>query len=283
MNFVLLTPVIYAALNSLDPAVIYKYAKDAPPFQFTFIKALMALLVVVALMLLKGMGSHPVELLSVLIAVVSGTLGPCLGDAAYVRSIQLLGGSLAVVISFTYIFFAQAFSALILSEAVTHITVIGAVLAFAGVAVSSLRSRTRARSPLGILYALVAAVCWSLAIVLVKVVQASFDVLSLAFTRIASALLTAPVISASLGERWRFRKNYMVAAAVSGAVVWGIGMLLYIQSVFLLGVSTTVVAMALTPVLSQFTTRFVSGEKVSARVFTGALLVATGIALQVIQ
>jgi len=275
-------PVLFAFFNSLDPAFIYRFAKDTPPLMFTFLKALMALPVATAAALTWGANFSSTTAQAALLAVVSGVLGPCVGDAAYVRSIQLLGGSLAVIIGFTYIFFAQAISALVLGEVVTPAAAVGAVVAFTGVAVSTLRRDKYSLSARGVSLALVAAICWSLAVVLVKAVQAHFGVAPLAVTRIASALLASLAASVVLRENRVLRKRYLVAALVSGTLVWGFGMLLYIQSVYLLGVSVTVVALALTPVLSQLTTRFFSGERAPARVAVGAVLVAVGIALQVL-
>lgn len=280
-SLILMMPVALAVLNSLDPAVIYKYARDAPPFLFTFVKAALALAFVGALMFLSGVRLEISTSYAVFLAVLSGILGPGVGDATYTRSIQLLGGSLAVVVGFTYIFFAQGLSALILHETIGYNTVIGAVLAFMGVAVTSLDRKRSVRSLKGLIYAFVAAICWSLAVVLVKAVQEHFNTLLLAFLRITSALLTMPLISTIYGEKKVFTKGFFTAATISGMFGWGVGMVLYIQSVYLLGISVTVIALALTPVLSQLTTKVISGEKASLKVFVGALLVALGITLQV--
>jgi len=274
-------PVVLAVLNSLDPAIIYRYAKEAPPFLFTFVKATLALAFVSILVVLSGVHLEISPSYAVFLATLSGILGPGVGDATYTRSIQLLGGSLAVVVGFTYIFFAQGLSALILHEAVGFNAVIGAILAFTGVTVTSLDRRRGIYSLKGLIYALIAAICWSLAVVLVKAVQEYFNALLLAFLRITSALLTMPLISTIYGERKTFTKGFFVAATISGVLGWGVGMILYIQSVYLLGISVTTIALALTPVLSQITTKVISREKASLNVFIGALLVTLGITLQV--
>jgi len=56
-------------------------------------------------------------------------------------------------------------------------------------------------------------------------------------------------------------------------------MVLFTYSIYSLGVSATVVATALAPVLSQLTTRLVAGELYSRRVVAGALLVSLGIVI----
>lgn len=280
-SLIVVMPVALAVLNSLDPAVIYRYAKDAPPFLFTFVKAVLALVFVSALVFLSGTRLEIPASCALLLAALSGILGPGVGDATYTRSIQLLGGSLAVVLGFTYIFFAQGFSVLILHEAVSYNAIIGAILAFTGVAVTSLDRKRSSYSLKGLIYAFTAAMCWSLAVVLVKIVQEYFNTLVLAFLRISSALLTMLLMSTMYGERRKLTKGFLTAATISGVLGWGVGMVLYIQSVYLLGISVTTVALALTPILSQFTTKVISGERASLKVFIGALLVALGIALQI--
>jgi drug/metabolite transporter (DMT)-like permease len=72
-------------------------------------------------------------------------------------------------------------------------------------------------------------------------------------------------------------KGFIIATFITGVFSWGIGMVLFTYSIYQLGVSATVVATALAPVLSQLTTRFVAREPFSPFIAVGAVLVSLGI------
>jgi drug/metabolite transporter (DMT)-like permease len=74
-------------------------------------------------------------------------------------------------------------------------------------------------------------------------------------------------------------RGFVIAVFITGVLSWGVGMVLFTYSIYLLGVSATVVATALAPVLSQLTTRLVAREPYSRRVVAGALLVSLGIVI----
>ncbi|MEM0001202.1 MAG: DMT family transporter [Desulfurococcaceae archaeon] len=279
----LLIPVIASMIWSLNPAVIYRFARGTPPFLFTSLRALLALLVVGVLMLLSGMNLHGLPSLIMLLIVLSGVLGPGVGDVAYTRSIQLLGGSLAVVISYTYIFLAQAFSVLMLHEVLSYKAIAGSILAFTGVIVASFSNGLGKVNKKGILHAFSAAICWGLATALIKAVEGYVDVLSLAFIRLISVALFTFFMSITVGEKTSICGHALIAVAFTGILGWGIGMVLFIQAIYSLGVSVAVIATAFTPILSQFTGKFIGGEKLSARTFIGALLVTLGILLQIVR
>ena len=282
MEVSLLLPVISSALWSLNPAIIYRYAKRAPPFLFTSTRAIFASVFITAVMLLSGVNAGTPPVKAFLLASTSGVVGLALGDVAYTLSIQLLGGSLAAIICYTYMFFAQWFTALLVGEPLGFNAVLGSIVAFAGVTVASYRGEGGQRaSKLGILYAFSTAVLWGLSAVFIKAVEEYCDPILVALSR----LIPVPLVDTALGlarrENFPLDRGFFAAAAVTGVIGWGVGMVLYVYAIYALGVSTTVIATALTPVLSQFTAKVISGERIPRRVFGGALFVGAGIALQV--
>jgi drug/metabolite transporter (DMT)-like permease len=74
----------------------------------------------------------------------------------------------------------------------------------------------------------------------------------------------------------------LIASAITGLLGWGAGMYLFVLSIGLIGVAATSAATALTPVLSQLTTKLVAGERVRASTVLGALLTAVGIVVTAI-
>lgn len=283
-NVEVLYPVIAGVIWSTNPAIIHRFARRAPPALFTAIRAIMAVSFIGLLVALNG-GIHLNDYSSTIIFLLlfSGALGPGIGDIAYTRSIQILGGSLAVVISYTYIFFAQFFSAFIFGEKVTYITVIGGLLAFAGIVIASTNNSSgNSISKNGLIYGFIAALCWGLASSLIGPLRNYVDAYSTAFIRTSVVVIFSLLMSLMLGESLEVTKGLLVAAFFTGVFGWGVGMVLFVYSIYTIGVSATVVVTALTPVLAQFTSRLVAGEKISPRIFLGALLVAVSIALQAI-
>jgi Predicted membrane protein len=162
-NVEILYPVIAGVIWSTNPAIIHRFARRVSPALFTAIRALMAVSFTGLLVALNG-GIHLNDYSPTIIFLLlfTGVLGPGIGDIAYTRSIQILGGSLAVVISYTYIFFAQFFSGFIFGEEVTYITVIGGLLAFAGIVIASTNnSPGNPISKSGLIYGFIAALCWA--------------------------------------------------------------------------------------------------------------------------
>jgi hypothetical protein len=82
-----------------------------------------------------------------------------------------------------------------------------------------------------------------------------------------------------IASNYRSVTGFVIAVFITGVLSWGVGMVLFTYSIYSLGVSATVVATALAPVLSQLTTRLVAREPYSRRVVAGALLVSLGIVI----
>ncbi|MEM0325862.1 MAG: DMT family transporter [Desulfurococcaceae archaeon] len=280
-------PVIASLLWSLNPAVISKWAKNSPPLLFTSIRALLAasfLLVVLALLRTAGLtlgtvayNTNSLNNTTVLLLIVlSAITGPAIGDAFYVKAIQKLGGSLAVVLSYTYIFFTGLFALLLHIEYPTTWMILGGVLAFTGVVVA-VSSNSFTFRITGIAYALLAGVNWGLATVLIRLVRDYVDPVTLSIIRLAIVFLVMIPLSILFREAHRLSRDLLIATSITGILGWGVGMVLFIYSIYRIGPSLTAIATALTPVLSQVTTRIIASERISPRVFLGSFLVMLGI------
>jgi DME family drug/metabolite transporter len=273
-------PVIAAVLWSFNPAVISRYAKNAPPSFFTSIRGLLAALFI-GLIIVTNSGFSYDKLPPVILVliVVSGILGPGLGDIAYTRSIQLIGGSLSIIIGYLYIFLAQLFSLLLFGEELSITGVLGGLVAFMGIVVATYGYRGGSRDLRGILLAFASAVLWGFAASMIKLFRGYVDQYTVSLIRTGSVAVFSAILSALAREKPVVDRGFVIAVFITGVLSWGVGMVLFTYSIYSLGVSATVVATALAPVLSQLTTRLVSGEPYSRRVVAGALLVSLGIVI----
>ena len=284
MEFLVIALVL-SLLWSLNPAAVSKWGRHAPPILFTAVRALFAFVfLLIALYVLTYTGftasTNSITPLAATLIFLSALTGPAFGDTLYVKSIQLLGGSLAVTISYTYIMFTQLFAHVFGVEVVGLHTVVGGAVAFAGIMVAVLGNDIRRTNVKGIVCAIGAAVNWGMATVLIKAVRSYMDPVLLSITRLLMVFVIMLTLSAVLErDRLVVDKEFVIAALVTGILGWGLGMVLFVYSIYTVGASTTSIATALTPVLSQVVTRLIASEKPSLRVVAGAVLVALGIAV----
>ncbi|WP_440059091.1 DMT family transporter [Thermogladius sp. 4427co] len=285
LNTSLLPAIMASILWSLNPAVISRYGKGLKPVSFTGLRALIALIPLLPLLFSTGFDTG-IPLHGWIMIILSAILGPGLGDALYTLSIKKIGGELAVIVSYTYIFFTQLFSYMLIREEIGLNTVAGAVIAFLGIAVATLNPRSyrggRSSFTIGVLAGLSAGVLWGAATVLIKLsLSYIHNVMLLTLVR----LIIITVVMLPLGvflEGWyetSVLKDVVKASLVTGILGWTFGMYLFIYSINTIGATITSIATSLTPVLSQFTVRFISGSRLRGQNIAGALLVTTGIIL----
>lgn len=274
-----LSAILASILWSLNPAIISRYSRDIKPLIFTGLRALIGLLPLITIItFITGLSVefNP----GLLVAVISALLGPGLGDTLYTQAVRLLGGSLAVVISYTYIFIATGLSILFLGEKSGLTILLGSILAFTGIVVSTgFTSRNGVKNFKGIFYAACAAISWGLGTVLIRIALNYYDFIYLTAMRLLTVGVvfasTGLVIEGKIGEN--SRRNLLIAAVITGVFGLTIGSLLFTYAIWSIGVTATVIATSLTPILSQWTTKIISSEKIQLNVIIGALLVALGI------
>ncbi|WP_448578139.1 DMT family transporter [Thermosphaera sp.] len=273
-----LAPVMASLMWSLNPAVISKYREHIKPVLFTGFRALVALVFLIPLTLLYSQGFTGFTGVAIAVILASAMLGPGVGDASYTRAIQLLGGSLAVVISYTYIFVSQFIATVFLNEPLRLSVIAGSLIAFLGIVLASSNGNGRRLALKGVAYAVVASVSWGVATSMIKVALQYADTLTLTVLRlgfIAVFFIPAGLIVEG-GPRSGGSKPLIKASLITGVLGWSIGMLLFIYSINKIGVSATAVATALTPVLSQLTVKLLSREKPTLKTIGGALLISLG-------
>lgn len=277
------TSIVTASLIwSLTPALVSRFRDLIRPLSFTSLRAAFGALTLLPIVVLGGATVEGLPTTAAYLIAVSGFLGPGLGDACYVKAIQVLGGSLAVIVSYTYIFIAQAMSVVFLGESLRPTLAVGSSLAFLGVLIATLVRDSNIRLGFnGILYSLVAATSWSLAAVMIRVALNYADVLTVAFYRLLVTLVAFLILSMlfdGIPSRG-YVKPVLPVAAVTGVLGFGLGVYLFVHSINTLGVSVTTMATSMTPVLSQIMTRILSRERPSKRAVIGALATSCGIAI----
>jgi len=237
--------------------------------------SLVAVRNLVALLILLPFADFKISALGLLVVIASALLGPGLGDAAYFNAISKSGVAVAVTIGYTYIFTAQFFSVLLGIEPLTNRVIVGAALAFSGVAVA-LGGVPRGS---GAFYGLVASLAWGLASALLGVATKGASVYTIAVLR--SAVL-APLFFALSGFK-RPPLRGLIYAVSSGVVGLALGSAAFIYAISAIGVSKTVIATSLTPILSQIFDKALNKTPIRQRYILGATLVSLGIVISVMN
>ncbi|MEZ0318623.1 MAG: DMT family transporter [Pyrobaculum sp.] len=207
----------------------------------------------------------------VAVVVASALLGPGLGDYAYFKAISSSGVASAVTVAYTYILTAQVFSALLGVERLGANDVLGAVLAMLGVLVA-VGGRPRGT---GFYYGVVASLAWGAASALLGAASKSASPFTVAAIRSAT-LVPIFLLFSSFSN---VRSSGLLYAVASGVVGLGAGSLAFIYAMSQIGVGATVVATAITPILSQVFDRVINKTPMSPKHILGALLVGAGIAV----
>ncbi|MFN3268056.1 MAG: EamA family transporter [Zestosphaera sp.] len=261
-----------------------RYRNSLQPILFTGLRALLALLPALLLSIFAGFNVEAAPL-SILLFTTSALIGPGLGDAAYTKAIQIIGGGRAVIIAYTYIFVAQALS-ILAGEVLKLGVVVGAFLAFLGLMISVPRNSGSSEISIrGFGYAAAASLCWGMGTVLSTISLHYADPVSLLVIRlgvIAVVFMPAGLLSIRVRRDYDIHSNFrklIECSGLTGIVGWFGGMYFFLLSLATIGTASTVLATALTPILSMITTRNVARETHSRALVLGAALTSLGIGI----
>lgn len=205
------------------------------------------------------------------IAAASAVLGPGIGDYAYFKAIRQGGVATAVTVGYTYVFTTQIFTSAMGLESPTSYTLIGAALAFGGI-LTALGGRINEG---GVLHGALASISWGAASALLGVASKEASPYEIAVIRSAALI---PLFLPFTNFKTFTNKGVLYAAA-SGVVGLAIGSIAFIQSMALIGVTATVVATSLTPILSQILDKAINKEPISLKHILGATLVGLGVVI----
>ena len=222
--------------------------------------------------------SLPAKLL--LVAFVSAQFGFVIGDYFYFHALNLLGVSRTVPITSTYPLWAILWAFLFLGRNVTPQIVIGAFLVVAAIIIVRRAEEEEHADPKGFLFALLAPISWSLAILTMDWLTGSIDVLPLAGLRMMLAALGVSVFLPRYGSELR-SITLREAAVLTGAAVLGllIGQYSFVYSVNLVGSEIAAPVSSINPIVASALAIVLLGEPPNRRILEGLILAVLGVVL----
>ncbi len=241
---------------------------------------------------------HDLAPLTILYIVLGVCIGMVTGDTLQYHAIKLIGVSRSMPISGCFPLFTVFFAWLLNGEPIRVQVLGGAVVVMLGVLLISLPKRTPARmgiiaapapvvvdrtNAIGIVFSLIAAICWSLSTVVQSKALAHSDAITVNLIRMpvaACVLLIASRGRANIPLR-QFGARTFLFLAVIGIFGTGLASITYLGALKIAGAGKTAVLGATAPLFALPLSMLLLGERPGMRAVVGTLLTVVGIALVV--
>ena len=272
---------------------------SAPPaqrlgaFAFSRWRMLFASAILWSLALASG-GWRGLDAAAVGLLGLSGVVGIFIGDTALFACMNRLGPRRSGVLFATHALFSALLAWLFLGEVIRGLALLGSALVVGGVMMAVLWGKrgdeshgweqTRGRLAVGVLLGLIAALCQSVATLMLKPLMASgVDAVSASAVRMSLALLAHGALRASgwPGARAQAapRPRDLVLTALSAAVAMALGMTLILYAMRHGQAGLVAIFSSLTPVLLLPLLWAIYRRRPAAGAWAGAVLAVTGTAL----
>lgn len=290
---------IGAGLFGLSNVVYKSQSGEIHPIAITTFKmwiAILPILIVVLFLLVPTGFNVPVTAIPFLI--LSILLGAGIGDLIYLTSQARIGISRAFPIAMTFPLFTYFFSVLFIGEPILLTRIFGVVLAVLGVSLithEQTRQETeeqpdsvdvpqRSWDKVGVAFALLAAIFWATATVILQFGLVNADPIDASLIRIlAGSTFLLPVFLFA-------RKRGMVLPTkrasklvlLAGFFGMGIGSILYVITVKITGAAVTSVIASTAPLFALPFSIMVLKERITSLILVGTLLTIIGVWLVIL-
>jgi len=215
-----------------------------------------------------------------LIAFISGQFGFVIGDYFYFSALRLMGVSRTVPITSSYPLWTILWAWLFLGRIINIQIIIGAFLVFLAIVIVRKGETEERLDTNGFVYAILAPISWSIAIVLLDFLSSQISPLSLAGIRMIFAAFGIsgflPKYSEELKE---ITKREVIT--LSGAALFGliIGQYTFVKSVSLAGSQISAPVSAVNPIISSILAIAILKEPPNTKIILGLVLAVAGVVL----
>ena len=270
--------------------MIRDLSRKLDPFTLNAPRALVGGLAMFLLALTTGrtQNYHTLTTEKLLFLLGSVGIGGGIGDSFYVLSLARIGVSRAFPIASIYPAITLLFGLTFLQEQITAGVGVGMALVLVGIVLISRPARIKgvpapsSLSEPGVAFALVAALCWAISMVLIApgiqgldeimVASVRTPALSLVLWGVVALRGTAPKLKALTRHDW-------VILIVGGFIGWGLGSVLFLLSVSLLGATRAAILTSTSPLFALPLSAIFLKEQINRGVILGTVLTVAGIIL----
>jgi drug/metabolite transporter (DMT)-like permease len=214
-------------------------------------------------------------------------VGMGIGDTLYFRSLKLVGTAKGLLLSNAYPLFTAMIAVLVLHEPLTLGLLLGTTFVIAGVVMVLIPGRALVadKGPavgkgerMGLVLALLAALCWAVATSLVKVGAQDVDGLSATTVRLivaAAALLVVGALSPTGLQLRQYRGRHLTGTLAAG-VVTTLCSVTFLLAIQFTGAAKTATLTSTAP-LFGVPMSLLTGEKLTWQIVLGSIISVAGI------
>ncbi len=216
---------------------------------------------------------------------VSGFLAFFLGDIFYLTSLNEVGVARAVPVSSTYPLFVALWAFLIYGEEIGFLLIVGTVMILLAIKLISEEDNGPKESGKGIIFAVLAAICWSLSITIIEYLTNFLLPEAIAgFRFVIAFLLVSAVVRKRIRKRgFNFNRNAALWIGFGGMVVLVAGNYIFIEAIRMIGSAKVAPISSTYPVISAFFAAVFLKEKLTLKIVLGTLLSVLGVLVVVIS
>lgn len=206
-----------------------------------------------------------------------------LGDLLFLVSLKRIGVSRTTPISSTYPLFVTVWAFLVYRKPVSIFIVLGTLLIVVAIKLiseeKSINNGNQIHSK-GIFFALLAAVCWSISLVVLDHLLLYLDAEVVAGIRfLITFLLTAAVVST---RKFTYNRNALIWIGISGTTLLVFSNYIFLEAIKMISSSKAAPVSAIYPVISVFLAALFLKEKLTLKIIGGTFLSFLGVFLVVI-
>lgn len=225
-----------------------------------------------------AISSLPWRLIAV--AFVSAQFGFVIGDYFYFNALKRMGVSRTVPVTSTYPLWAILWAFLFLGREIEPQIIVGAFLVVLAVVIVRKAEERENLDPKGFIFALLAPVSWSVAVVTMDWLTQSIDVLALAGLRMMLAALGVSVFLPRYADELR-SMSLREALILTGAALFGllIGQYTFVYSVRTIGSQIAAPVSAINPIIASVLAIVFLKESPNRRILEGLILAVLGVIL----
>ncbi|WP_297093208.1 DMT family transporter [Thermococcus sp.] len=236
----------------------------------------------VVVFLIDGTFSKIAELSPTLLAVafISGLFGFVIGDYFYLNALKIMGVSRTVPITSTYPLWTILWAFLFLGRRISPQVVIGAILVVTAIIVVRRAEEEERVDPKGFIFALLAPLSWSFAILTMDWLTGYVDVLSLAGIRMMFAAIGVSVFLPKYRRELR-EITLREALLLTGAAFTGLmlGQYLFVYSINQVGSQISAPVSAVNPIIASALAIVLLKEPPNKKILEGLVLAVLGVVL----
>lgn len=263
-------------------AVMYKMGlKDMKPFPAVLVRTAAAMGFMFMLNIVLHGYDLTIPLIAFLFLSLGGLLRLLLGGYLYFRGLEYASVSRVLPLIFTFPLFTMVLSWLLLKESIGPEVVIGTVLIVLGILILSREkaSGTEKDPRMGMLFTLMAAICYAFSIIASRTGLNYVEPLWGAFISLPVPVMTMYVIfSLDKGPAAAFNLDRRSSAilALGGIFGMGLGSYMFFISLTSIGTAQATSLGSITPLFSSLLAVRFLGEKVTVQLLLGMVIVIAG-------